>query len=124
MFEILFYKKEDGTSEIINYLDFLKQKSETDKKLRIQRNKILAYIAALSEKGSALGAPFVKHIDGDIWELRPLNNRIFYFYWKENTYVLLHFFIKKSQKTPRKELETAKRNLHDWIERNDNHERC
>ena len=77
MFEIVFYKSKDGKSEIIDYLDYLKHKSKSDKRSRTLRNKILAYIAALSEKGSALGAPFVKHIDGDIWELRPLNNRMF-----------------------------------------------
>ncbi|MDZ5724784.1 type II toxin-antitoxin system RelE/ParE family toxin [Acetobacterium sp. K1/6] len=38
----------------------------------------------------------VKHIDGDIWELRPLADRIFFFYWKDNTFVLLHYFHKKT----------------------------
>ena len=62
--------------------------------------------------------PFVKHIVGDLWELRPLSNRIFFFYWKDNRFVLLHHFIKKSQKTPAKELQQAKLKLKDFLERN------
>ena len=61
--------------------------------------------------------PFVKHIDGDLWELRPLSNRIFFFYWKDNRFVLLHHFIKKSQKTPAKEIQQAKLKLKDFLER-------
>jgi len=61
----------------------------------------------------------VKHIEGDIWELRPLKDRIIFFYWQEDTFVLLHYFIKKTQKTPRREIEQAKRNLKDFLDRSD-----
>jgi phage-related protein len=60
----------------------------------------------------------IKHLDGDIWELRPLNNRILYAYYKDNKFILLHHFIKKTKKLSHKELEQAKRNLVDYIERN------
>ena len=52
-----------------------------------------------------------KHIEGSIWELRPLRNRFLYAYYEEGIFVVLHYFIKKTQKTPRRELERAKRNL-------------
>ena len=117
MFEIIFYKDKNGNSEIIDLLDQLNVKAESSKNARIQRNKILAYLSALSEKGSTLGAPYVKHIEGDIWELRPLNNRIFYFCWHNDKYVLLHSFTKKTQKTPKKEIDKAKHNMNDWISR-------
>lgn len=119
MFEIVFYKDKDGRSEISDCLDDLEKKSETDKNARVNKDKILAYMIALGEFGTRMGKPFVKHIEGDIWELRPLRNRIFFFYWKDNKYVLLHYFIKKSQKTPKKEIEKAKSNLKDYLERND-----
>ena len=83
------------------------------------REKILTYIGALAKYGTRIGKPYVKHIDGEIWELRPLGNRIFFFYYKDNKFVLLHHFIKKTQKTPPKEIEKAKNNLKDFIERND-----
>lgn len=33
--------------------------------------------------------------------------------------VLLHYFIKKSQKTPKKEIDQARKNLRDFLERNE-----
>lgn len=57
-------------------------------------------------------------LKGDIWELRPLDNRIMYAYWKDNTFVLLHYFNKKTQKTPKSEIQIAKNNLKDFLERN------
>ena len=58
----------------------------------------------------------------DIWELRPANDRIFFFYRKDETYLMLHHFIKKTQKTPTREIEQAKRNLADFLERCDDNE--
>lgn len=98
MLEIIFYKDKNGRSDIIDYLDELQKKMETSKDTRINREKILAYLVALSQYGTRIGQPMVKHIEGDIWELRPLRNRIFFFYWKENKIVLLLYYIKKSQK--------------------------
>lgn len=56
--------------------------------------------------------------DAEIWELRPLNNRILYAYYENNTFILLHHFIKTTRKTPKRELEQAIRNLKDYRERN------
>ena len=119
LFEVLFYYDKHGKSDIVDYLDELQIKSKTSKTDRINREKILTYIGALERYGTRLGKPYVKHIEGDIWELRPLSNRIFFFYWKNNKFVLLHHFIKKSQKTPTKEISKAKSNLKDFLERND-----
>ena len=84
----------------------------------LNKNKIFAYIKAIEEYGTRIGQPIVKHIEDDLWELRPLSNRIFFFYWKDNKFVLVHHYIKKSQKAPKKEIEKAKRNIKDWLERN------
>lgn len=118
MYTIEFYHDRNGRSEILEFLDALQEKAETSKSDRINRAKILTYVSALAEYGTRIGQPTVKHIEGSIWELRPLSNRIFFFYWKDNTFVLLHHFVKKSQKTPEKELERARLNLKDFIERN------
>ena len=69
----------------------------------------------LEKFGINLTEPYVKPIEGDkykgLWELRIQqgNNisRIFYFLSIENTFVLLHGFLKKSQKTPKRELNLA-----------------
>ena len=117
MYEVEFYRDENGKSEIVEYLDELKAKGETSKRERVNRDKILAYMLALSQYGTRIGQPIVKHIDGSIWELRPLANRIFFFYWKDNKFVLLHHFIKKTQKTPPLEIEAARAKMKDFIER-------
>ncbi len=118
MFELIFYKDKRGNSDIINYLDALKKEEVTNKHAKINRKKILVYLAALSEYGTRIGKPFVRHIDGNLWELRPLQNRIFFFYWKDNRFILLHHFIKKTKRTPKKEIEKAKNKLKDFLERN------
>lgn len=59
----------------------------------------------------------MKHIGDALWELRPLRDRIFFFYFRNNTFVLLHHFVKKTQKTPQKEIDQAKRNMLDHLER-------
>jgi len=117
MYEVIFYKDSKGKEPIKDYLYELKQKSLTSKNDRILFEKILAYVKALQQYGTRAGAPIVKHIDGNIWELRPLNNRMLFFYWKDDMFVLLHHFIKKTQKTPPKEIEQARRNLKDFLER-------
>ena len=117
MYEVKFYRDKNGRSEIVEYLDDLKVKASTSKNDRINRDKILAYIGALEQYGTRMGQPIVKHIDGSIWELRPLANRIFFFYWKDNKFVLLHHFIKKKQKTPPREIDMARAKMKDYIER-------
>ncbi len=99
--EILFYKKQNNESEIFEYIKTLKEKSKTNKDARVNYKKIIAYLRSLEIYGTRIGQPIVKKIDGNIWELRPLKNRIFFFYWKENKIVLLHHFIKKTNKTPK-----------------------
>ena len=117
MYEVRFYRDHNGKSEIVEYLDELKERGETSKNERVNRDKILAYIGALEKYGTRIGQPVVKHIDGSLWELRPLANRIFFFYWRDNKFVLLHHFIKKTRKTPPREIETAWTKLNDFIER-------
>lgn len=123
MYEIEFYRDKNGCSDIVDFLDSLQEKSKSSKTARINRTKILSHIAALSAYGVRVGKPFVKHIEGDIWELRPLDNRIFFFYWKDGRYVLLHYFLKKTQKTPEKEILIAKNRMVDFLERHDTNEK-
>ncbi len=35
------------------------------------------------EHGTAAGEPYVKHLDGEIWELRPLRDRILFWHGME-----------------------------------------
>jgi len=118
MFNIEFYKDKNGKEPIKEYIEKLREKAETSKDSRINFQKITAHLDALEKYGTRIGEPVTKHLDSDIWELRPLDNRILYAYWKDNKFVLLHHFIKKTNKTPPRELEQAKRNLKNHLERN------
>jgi len=69
--------------------------------------KILGDLELLDELGHLLRPPKSKKIVKDLYELRVLGNlsiRIFYTFYKNNI-VVLHAFVKKSQKIPKQELE-------------------
>ena len=91
--------------------------AKKDKDSRIKLNKIRDYMKTLSVYGKQAGEPYIKHLDGEIWELRPLRDRILFVAWVNGSYVLLHQFMKKTQKTPAREIEKAKRELADIVER-------
>ena len=117
-YEIIFYERENGKSEIWDFLEELRQKSLKNKNARIQYKQILLYIELLQNNGILLPSNITKHIEDNIWELRPGNNRIFYFYFDNDSFVLLHSFRKKTQKTPKREITKAKAERDDYISRN------
>ncbi len=71
--------------------------------------KTLRVIDLLEEFGNKLGMPHSKKIAGNLFELRVSGKqevRIFYTFY-ESKIVLLHGFVKKTQKTPEKEKRRA-----------------
>ncbi len=75
--------------------------------------KSLKVIGLLETFGNTLGMPYSKKVADDLYELRVRGTqeiRMFYCY-HVNQAVILHCFIKKSQKIPQKELETAAQRL-------------
>ena len=117
MFSIVFYEDKNGVSELYNELIELADKAKTNKDFRIQLKQITYYIELLKNMGLTLPDNITKHLQDDIWELRPGNNRILYFYHSNNTFVLLHMFRKKTQKTPKSELVKAIKEMNDYIHR-------
>ena len=115
---MIFYEDKKGCSKVIKFIHELSLKSKKDKNSSILLNKIIAYFDMLEELGTRVGYPVTKHLEGEIWELRPLNNRILYAYYKDNTFIILHYFVKKTRKTPSREIEQAIRNLKDYKGRN------
>ncbi len=116
MHEIIFYKNTKGVQPVLEYMQELSKNSSKDS--RIKLNKINDYIQALSVYGTEqLSENYVKHLDGDIWELRPLRDRILFAGVVDGKYVLLHQFMKKTQKTPAREIKKAKNELKDFKER-------
>ncbi len=115
MHKIYFYRDKNGREPVTEYLAELRGKKDKDS--RIKLNKLNDYIEMLSEYGTQTGEPYIKHLDGDIWELRPIRDRILFAAWVDGSFILLHQFMKKTQKTPQREIEKAKREFADIIER-------
>ena len=117
MYTVMFYETADGRSELWDFLEELRMKAATNKDARIQHKQITLYIQLLQENGTRLNENITKHLEDGIWERRPGNNRVFYFFFENDTFVLLHHFRKKSQKTPKREIEKAKNERADYIAR-------
>jgi phage-related protein len=102
---VKFFKQAASGGEPVR--DWLRSLPDDEKKAIGENIKAVQF-------GWPLGLPLVDHIDGDIWEVRTkLENRIarVLFVLEGGTMVLLHGFIKKDQKTPKKELDVTKSRL-------------
>ncbi len=74
------------------------------------------HIAEMIEQfGPALGRPYTKPFGGGLFEIRARGKegigRSFFCTVKGKEVVILHSFIKKSQKTPQKEIQIARKRL-------------
>jgi len=77
------------------------------------RGRLARLIAIIQDMGfSALPRDSVKHLDGKLWELRVSGrdgiSRAVYVTAAVQRVVIVHVFVKKSQKTPQRELELAR----------------
>jgi len=116
---IIFYRKINGFSPAEEFINGLSEKHKA---------KAIREIDLLQEYGSYLKEPYAGRITGvrykGLWELRIKFasdiSRIFYFIPEGKVFILLHGFVKKSKKTPEKELETALRYMKECRGRIDN----
>lgn len=85
------------------------------------RDHVVHHISLLQERGPTLGMPYVRHLQGKLWELRVRTRgaayRLLYFFYTGRRIVLLHAFVKKTKKTPSREIDIAMRRLNDFWER-------
>ncbi len=77
--------------------------------------KYLAIIDMILERGANLGMPFTKAMGKGLFEIRAKGQagiaRGFFCTIKNNTIVILHIFTKKTEKTPKKELDLAQKRM-------------
>jgi len=111
LYEIIYYE-ENYRSPVV---DFILEKSPKE------QAKILREIDLLEEFGLSLGMPYIRKIANfDLWELRiKHSSNIFRILFKDSgsKFVLLHGFQKKTNKTPKKEINIALRRLEKYLER-------
>ena len=117
IFDVIFYENASGESELLSFLEELRVKARRSKDARIQYKQLTFYIELLQRSGNELPTDVAKHLKDGIWELRPGCNRVFYFFFSENTFVLLHHYRKRTQKTPPRELEKALAEKADFLAR-------
>ncbi|MCG8482046.1 MAG: type II toxin-antitoxin system RelE/ParE family toxin [Clostridia bacterium] len=115
MYEIILYEDARGNCPIEALINELDGRAAKDKNARVALKQVRTYIDILERLGTRAGEPYTKHITGDIWELRPGKNRILFFGWTGKRIILLHWFRKKTRKTPTKEIEKAKNEMNEWI---------
>lgn len=120
MYKIVFYKDKNGQSEVNNYIQELKHNVNKDNRIKLK--KIMAYLKMLESKGLALGKPYIKHIKEEIWELRPIKDRILFAFLENDKFIILTQFMKKTQKTPKREIDRAIRYLQEYQKRRDLYE--
>lgn len=110
--EIKFYEDQAGRIPVKEFLDSLDIK---------MRQKMLRSIQALQDMGVALRMPLSEALNDGIFELRAKVgtniSRVMYFFVIGNEAVLTHGFIKKTQKTPPREIERAKSIRDDYMKR-------
>ena len=81
------------------------------------RGKLSRLIDMLERFGPELTMPHTKPLGGSLYELRVRGKqevRVFYVFAKGNTIYLLHAFQKKTQETPKKELELARQRQNEY----------
>ncbi len=107
-----FYTLEDGRKPAKDFLDGLDQK---------MRAKMVRTIELLEKNGPDLRNPYSEYLEDGIFELRAKVgsdiSRELYFFFYDKKAILTNGFLKKSQKTPRKQLELAKKYKRDYEER-------
>ena len=112
MYSVYFYKDRKDYYPVNDFIEELNKKSQA---------KVARYVELLKEHGPNLLRPYADQVRDKIRELRVRvsdgNVRIFYFFFIERRIILLHAFKKKTQELPEGEIEQAKRNMEDFIER-------
>lgn len=111
-FEIVYYQKTNGREPAKEFLDSLPDPLKA---------KGFRDVNLLRERGPELRGPVSKYLADGLFELRIQtagdSARVFYFFFSEGKIILTNRFVKKSQKTPLRELRRALRYKRDWERR-------
>lgn len=117
-FTVEYYIRYDGSCPTQEFMESL------DRKMRA---KLLRLQLMLEQNGNSLTEPYSKYLEDGIFELRAQqgNNivRVLYFFVVGQKIIITNGFIKKTQKTPKRELQLAKKYRAEYIKKaGDKHE--
>lgn len=111
-YQLLYYISPANQNPVSDFLDSLSAK---------QQSKIIRVLTNIKEYGLGSVTTHTKKLSGSpLWEIRILgsdNIRVIYAIPIQNIVLLLHGFIKKSPKTPQKELDKSLERLKEYQNR-------
>ncbi|HKV02995.1 MAG TPA: type II toxin-antitoxin system RelE/ParE family toxin [Ktedonobacteraceae bacterium] len=109
---VVFYVDENGCSYVREFLQGLDIKTQARFAWSIEQLRI---------RNVRAQEPLVRHLEGKLWELREESStniyRLLYFFFSGRRIVFVHGFQKKTQKTPRREIEIALQRLDSFVKR-------
>lgn len=109
-FNIEYFEDENGKCPVEEFI--LSQNNK-------MRAKIFRALDILAQNGYSLREPYSKQLEKDLYELRIQQGsditRILYFFVVNGKVILLSGFVKKTQKTPKKEIALAKKRREQYI---------
>src|SRR5690606_20290766 len=110
MYEVVIYP-ENEEALVQDLIQSVKESGDSRNYIEIYK-----YLEKLAEFGLDMNVKFkrdsFKYLESDLYELRPRNMRIL-FTKSNNTFYILNGFFKKSQKTPNREIEIARKHIKD-----------
>lgn len=100
--QILYYGEPETSNPVKRFIDSLQKR---------QKAKVFRIFEAIEQYGLEVVSPHIKQLKSTpLWEIRLLgqdNIRLLYVIRTKNMVIILHGFVKKTQKTPQKEINTA-----------------
>ncbi|MDP3947944.1 MAG: type II toxin-antitoxin system RelE/ParE family toxin [bacterium] len=91
-----------------------KAKEFIDSLDKLRRARVDRIYYLFEEYGRFLPSKYLKKLSRDVWELRPGDVRLF-LYIKGNTGIMVHGILKKTQKTPKRDLDLAIKRIKDEV---------
>jgi phage-related protein len=111
-YQVEFFERENGDVPVEAFINSLDDKMAA---------KVYRLLMMLSDNGPDLREPYSKHLDDGIFELRAKVGsnitRILYFFFVGRRVVVTNGFVKRTQKTPRVELDKARAYRKEYLER-------
>ncbi len=108
----VYFQLPSGRVPVKEFIDRIHQRSQ---------QKFFATIDLLKQFGKRIPKPHADYLGDDIYELRFIGiegkTRILYFFYDSHKIVITNGFIKKTQKTPKKQLDLAKKRMKDYFNR-------
>jgi len=97
---LYFYVDERGNNPVKEFMENLPEK---------EKSKVHAYMAELREHSYNLRRPMADYLGNGLYELRPRDNRIFYFFFLRDEIVLLHAIRKRTDRIPEGDLSICQK---------------